>query len=83
MLINNLASRIMSKRAMKHMCNDLYQVYCNTDYSNYEISVSYDEEKRILFIPKPVMALSIVDKDLHDWLAEQMDNLLIENVMVA
>ena len=83
MIINNLKSKIMSKRTMKRMYKDLAQVYASTDYSNYEIRVSFDAEQNMLIIPKPVMALSFVDEDLRDWIAEQIDNLPVEGVLVA
>ena len=83
MKITDVTSKWASKRAMKRMCKDLAQVYASTDYSNYEIRVSFDAEQNVLIIPKPVMALSFVDEDLRDWIAEQIDNLPVEGVLVA
>lgn len=83
MIINNLKSKISNKRAMKRMCKDLAEVYASTDYSNYEIRVSYDAENKMLIIPKPVMALSFVDEDLSDWISAQISNLPVEGIMVA
>ncbi len=73
----------MSRRDKRMICKDLEETYRNTDYSNYEIKVAYDPEKKTLIIPKPVYALSIVDEDLHDWINEQVDTLSIEKVLVA
>ena len=83
MIINNLKSKISNKRAMKRMCKDLAEVYANTDYSDYEISVSYDAENKMLIIPKPVMALSFVDEELSDWISVHINNLPVESVLVA
>ena len=83
MIINNLKSKISNKRAMKRMCKDLAEVYASTDYSNYEIRVSYDAENKMLIIPKPVLALSFVDEDLSDWISAQISNLPVEGIMVA
>ncbi len=79
----NSNSKRKNQRAMKQMCKDLREVYESTDYSNYEIKITYDAEHNMLIIPKPVMALSIVDEDVHNWLYEQIDNLPLEGVLVA
>ena len=83
MFITNLISKHKNRRAKKELCEYLYQVYINTDYSNYEISVSFNAEERTLLIPAPVMALSIVDDELSEWIAERIENLSAERVLVA
>ena len=83
MIITSLISKYKNLRAMKEICDDLFQVYSTTDYSNYDISVSYNAEEKTLLIPKPVMALSVVDDELHEWIAEQIDKLTIERILVA
>lgn len=83
MFITNLISKHKNRRAKKELCEYLYQVYINTDYSNYEISVSYNAEERTLLIPAPVMALSIVDEDLRDWIAERINELSADGILVA
>ena len=83
MFITNLISKHKNRRAKKELCEYLYQVYINTDYSNYEISVSYNAEETTLLIRAPVMALSIVDDELSEWIAERIENLSAERVLVA
>ncbi len=83
MIINNLKTKMMGKRALKRFCKDLAEVYANTDYSNYEIRVTYDAEQNVLIVPKPVMALSFVDEDLRDWIAERINELSADGILVA
>ncbi len=78
-----MISKYKNHLAKKEICDYLYQVFINTDYSNYEISVSYNPEERTLLIPAPVMALSIVDDELSEWIAEHIGNLPVERVLVA
>ena len=74
---------IKSKIARKQMFKDLRKVYKSTDYSNYEIEISYDAENKVLIVPKPVMALSLVDEAVGNWLYEQINNLPVEGFLVA
>lgn len=83
MILNNLKSKIESKRTMKHLCKALAKAYANTDYSNYEIRVTYDEELNMLIVPLPVMALSFVDEDLSDWIAERINEFSAEGILIA
>ena len=83
MIISNLITKVKNHRATKQLYKDLYAAFCDTDYSNYEIGVAYNAEEKNLFIPKPVMALSLVDEDLMDWICEQIDSYPIESVLVA
>lgn len=83
MFITNLISKYKNHLAKKEVCDYLYQVYLNTDYSSYDISIAYNAEERTLIIPAPVMALSIVDDELSEWIAERIDNLPVERVLVA
>ena len=83
MIINSIRSAISNKRAAKHLKEELREILNCTDYSHYEISVSYDAENNVLVVPKPVLALSLVDQELGEWLMNMVEQFPINGVVVA
>ena len=78
----NINSRREHKRFMKQFSKELRKAYESTDYSNYEISVSYDTEDNTLIIPMPVMALACVDEEVSKWIYELAEKLSVDGFKV-
>ena len=73
----------MNKRIGKKMYKELMEIYKHTDYSTYYISVGYDSEENILLIPKPVMALALVDASFQIKLNKAINKHPFCRIMVA
>lgn len=58
---------ISKKDAMKKMNEELKHILQTTDYSTYDIEIIFDATKRVAIIPKPVMALCMINEEVREW----------------
>ena len=54
----------MTKKMSKKLVKELEEVLRTTDYTTFQIHVGYDSEENIVIIPKPLLALTLVDKSM-------------------
>ncbi len=69
----NRTSKKNPERIVKHLYKELKKAYESTDYSNYEIKVTYDAEDNMLIVPLPVLALACVDEEIYNWINELVE----------
>lgn len=58
--------------AMNEMQKELWDVMNETDYTDYECEVFYDDEHKAFIIPKPVMALLVVNPEVRAWVMDKL-----------
>lgn len=61
------------KEAYKVMEKEIDHILKTFDYSNYEVSIYYDEKKNTTIVPKPVFALSFINPMVQDWIINQIN----------
>lgn len=71
------------KKVMNMMQKELMEILRTTDYSTYELTIYFDEANRTVIIPKPVMALSMVNEAVRNWSAEEVLKHPGYNIIVA
>ncbi len=66
-----IKARKNGKKARELLMQELIQILHTMDYSNSELSTWFDEENNKLIVPKPVLALTLIDDEITDWLNAQ------------
>lgn len=64
--------RMNETNEMEAMEKELWEVLNTTDYSTCELASIYCKENNILIIPKPLMALVLVDENIRKELANEV-----------
>ena len=62
-----------SKRAFRTMEKEIKHILKTFDYTNYEMSIYYDEDTNTMIIPKPVFAQTFVNEQLLNTVIGQIN----------
>lgn len=71
------------KKMPKMMIEELTQIYRETDYKKEKLELIYDEEQKLLVIPKHVLAYAMNHKDSMEDLMEATNMYPDCTVLVA
>ena len=64
--------RMNEMEAIEVMEKELWEVLNTTDYSTYELVSLYCEDTNRIIVPKPLMAIAVVDEDIREELTNEI-----------